>query len=56
MFEDMLKDVFEELIEEHGLTKMTKVISVAIGMAIVGAAGGYLVSMIAIPDDRKGEI
>lgn len=52
MFEDLLRSIFEDLVGEHGLTKMTKVAAVTICMAIVGGASGYLVSMNVIPDDN----
>ena len=53
MTKGFYKTVFDKLVEEHGITKMTKVTFVSLYLAVTGASIGYLASMKMIPDDES---
>lgn len=55
MTKGFYKTVFDRLVEEHGITKMTKVTFVSLYLAVTGASIGYLTSMKMIPDDETIE-
>lgn len=52
MTKGFYRNVFDKLVEEHGITKMTKVTFVSLYLAVTGASIGYLASMKIIQDDE----